>query len=405
MSYTKFWNKNKNIDVALFCILLILHTVIMFILFQRQVLGSESYYHSDMKAYILEMQGLNTKYSFPYPIFFKLGALFHLFVSSPELSIALAATVLNAFSPIFLKYYMDKTLSQYEKEKLWVSLLTTVVIFSIFFVSMVYIPGGRFLPGLRFRYVGIFSPNPFHNATYMATRPFSIVCFFVFAKILLEYEKKINWKDNIVFAVFLLLTTMTKPSFTFVLVPAAGLIMLYRLIRSRFSNFVPTIQLGICFIPTFCALLYQFFGVFGPIEEGESGIGFGIATAWKLYSSNILFSVLLAAAFPIAVFVFNYKEVKKEGFYRFSLQLFLMSFAQVFFLYEKGFRLPDMNFSWGYMHGIFFAFVASLLILIKNTYLKNQKPWILGVQWLAYLGHFVLGILYFSGIFMGGSYY
>lgn len=72
--------------------------VLTFTLFCRQAYASMDFqglYASDFKAYILEMQGLDSGYSFPYPIFFKLGALLYLFLKSPELSMAVAVTILN----------------------------------------------------------------------------------------------------------------------------------------------------------------------------------------------------------------------------------------------------------------------------------------------------------------------
>ena len=74
--------------------------------------------------------------------------------------------------------------------------------------------------------MGIYTPNPFWNATYLATRPFAIVCFFETVKVLSEYQRGFQWKNCTLFAVSLLLTTMTKPSFTMVVVPLIGLILL-----------------------------------------------------------------------------------------------------------------------------------------------------------------------------------
>ena len=408
-------NKYKYLDWCLFVVLLAGYTLLMFTLFYRQTIGTESYYHSDMKAYILEMQGLDSGYSFPYPVFFKLGALFHLFLNNPPLSIALAITVLNTLSPLAMKYYMGSILEKNckicghgvngEWKSLLLNMIVTASVFAILFVSMVYPPSEISLPGIKFKYVGVFSPNPFHNATYNATRPFAILCFFLYAKILPEYEKKTNWKDNLLFAFFLFMTTMTKPSFTFVLVPTAGLIMLYRMIKTKFANFVPSVQLGICFIPTFVVLLYQFFGVFGTGTGEERGLGFGIATAWKLHCGNIPLAVGLALGFPILVLVFNYHQLATNKLYRFAWQLLAVSLGEVIFLYEKGFRLPDMNFSWGYMHGIFFGFVASVLLLLENTWKRQGKLWQLALQWLAFGAHLVCGAYYFYGIFAGRSYY
>lgn len=399
MSCIENADRKKRIDAVVFMVLFAAYTAVMFILFYRQAFGNEQYYHSDMSYYILEMQGLNTKYSFPYPVFFKLGALFYLFLGSPGLCVALAAAVLNSLSAVFLKYYMDKSLAGKSP------LLSTAAVFSILFVSMLYLPGGYYLPGLRFKYVGTFTPNPFHNATYMATRPFAVVCFFMFAHILTRYEKETDWKENVLFGVFLFLTTMTKPSFTFVLVPVAGLIMLYRLFRDRFRSFAKAVKLGVCFIPTFCALLYQYMGVFSSAGGGEGGIGFGIASVWSQYSGNILFSVLLAAAFPLLVLILHGREWKKDAMYRLSWLLFFMSFFQALCLYEKGFRMPDFNFSWGYMHGLFFLFVSSVIVLIRETVTRRSKWWILAPEWLAYAAHVVCGIWYFRGIFLGNQYY
>ena len=405
----KHIKKEQLLDWGIFFLLLAGYTALMFTLFHRQTLGNTSYYHSDMKAYILEMQGLESGYEFPYPLFFKLGALFHLFLKNPPLSIALAVTVLNSLSPLVVKYCMNSILlkecSGANCRKWLQGLLITLGVFAIFFVSMVFPPVGRYLPGIKNIYVGVFSPNPFHNATYNATRPFAIAAFFLFAKILPEYEQETKWRDQLLFAFVLFLTTITKPSFTFILVPTAGLIMLYRLIKAKGSNFLPSLKLGCCFIPTFIALLYQYVGVFAPEGGEETGIGFGLAEAWKLHCDNIPLAIGLALGFPILVLLLNAKLLKTDKYYRFSWQMMLVSLLEVLFLYEKGFRLPDMNFSWGYMHGVFFVFVTSVMVLIRRTVRKEGK-WLLTVgQWLALGWHLACGIYYFLGIFAGKLYY
>lgn len=402
-------------DWVFFGLMLAGFTVMMFTLFYRQTLGNPNYYHSDMKAYILEMQGLDSGYSFPYPVFFKLGAFFHLFLNNPELSIAVAVTLLNSLSPFVMKWCMNRILfkecglvgnqADQGKKRLTLGILITVSVFILLFVSMVFPPKGMYLPGIKNNYVGVFTPNPHHNATYNATRPFAIAAFFLFPAVLSEYEEKMNWKHNILFAVFLLLTTMTKPSFTFVLVPAAGLIMLYRIFKTRFRNFWPSIQLGLCFVPTFIALIYQFFGVFVPTGDEEGGIGFGFAEVWKVRCDNIPLAIGLALGFPILVLMLNWKELKKDKWYRFSWQLLLVSLVEILCLYEKGFRKQDMNFSWGYMHGIFFAFVGAMLVLLKRTWKGTGNKWLTAAQWLACGWHLACGIYYFYGIFRGNLYY
>lgn len=425
-------NWERLIDLSIFGIMLAAVGAVTCLLFYRQCVESmagSGLYHSDMKAYILEMQGLDSGYSFPYPVFFKLAALFHLF-TSPECAVALATVVLNLLAIVVTKCVLNslayENLRGLFKGYGWLGgILISAVSVSLFFVSMVFPPSGIYLPGIKYNYLGVFTANPFHNATYMAARPFAIPAFFMFVKLLDEYEgidrcvgnngnggadrgdrgdRKVLRRDLILFSVFLLAATMTKPSFTIVLVGAAGLIMLYRLFRSKFANLKATLLLGLTFLPTFADLLYQYQGVFVPDAGEEGGVGFCFGRIWLLYCDNIPLAIGLAVGFPILVLLLNHKELKTNTFYRFSWQIYLMSFAMAFLLYEKGFREPDFNFSWGYMYGIFFAFLGSVLVLLRATAQKKKPLWLI-LQWGALGWHLVCGLYYFYGIFQGRMYY
>lgn len=413
----KMRRRDRIIDAAVFIAILAVFSAVTLRLFYMQAMSVDSGVDSDMKAYILEMQGQDSGYSFPYPIFFKLAALVHLF-ASPEMSVAIALVCMNGLAVVVTKLALGRMLQTGAGEggalSRYRGIIISLLAFSLFVVSMLYPPKGIYLPGIRFRYVGVFTANPFHNATYMAARPFAILAFLWYGKLLDVYEEGAgkNWKDYLLFALFLLLATMTKPSFTLVLVSAAGLLMLYRLFRSGFQTFLPTIQLGICFIPTFLALLYQYAGVFVPEEGKEGGVGFCFGDVWKEYCDNIPLGMCLAVGFPLLVLALNLKEIKKNTFFRFSWLMYLVSFAEAFLLYEKGFRRVDFNFSWGYMYGIFFCHFSSLLLLAQLTARHRMKPEkgrkegiLLLAQWLAYLWHVACGILYLGDLLAGGTYY
>ncbi len=431
--------KDKWIDRGFFLAVLVFFSALMLYLFYRQCTGSEQSYHSDMMAYIKEMQGIDSGYSFPYPILFKLGGLFDWF-TTPEMAMALATMTLNSMALVAVKWVMNtislEALQKAFATKRWMAgVVITLISLSLFFVSMVYPPGEIYLPGILRDYLGVFSGNPYYNATYMAARPFAVVAFFQFALLLDKYEegylakqsdgsRGVTLKEYLLFAISLLLATMAKPSFTIVLVGAAGLIMLFRLLKSCFKNLVPTVWLGLCFLPTFGALLYQYSGVFVPDGGTEGGIGFTFGEVWAEYCQNIPLAIGLAVGFPILVFILNYKELKANTLYRFSWQIYWMGFAMAFFLYEKGFRKEDFNFCWGYMYGIFFAFIGALLVLLqataiyfsgkqKNTLQNAVKEKVAGrtqavllvMQWLAYGWHLICGIYYFSLIYGGAMYY
>lgn len=401
--------KNQVIDWSLFAVFLFAVSAVTLWLFYHQTIGSTELYHSDMKAYILEIQGLNSKYSYPYPVFFKFAALINLF-TAPEMAVAIATMLLNSLAILITKLHFNYLVLPKMKESWLSGVFLSILSISLFFISMLYPPYPISLPGIRFRYLGVFSGNPFHNATYIAARPFTILAFLWYVKLLPVYEDGLHGdrgklRDYILFSLFLLLATMTKPSFTIVLVGAAGMIMLFGMIRSRFHNFLPTIQLGICFIPTFVNLLYQYKGVFVPEDGAEGGIGFSFGEVWGDYCKNLPLAICLAIGFPLLVLILNFKKLKEDVLYRFSWQIYLTSFAMAFFLYEKGFRKADFNFSWGYMYGIFFCHMGALSLLIKSMGEKKKKPLLIGVQWLAYLCHVICGLRYFFGILQGKMYY
>ena len=435
-------NRDHIIDLAVFVILLIIASTVILGLLNKQTAiissGSDSaVYESDMAAYILEMQGMNSKYSFPYPVYFKTAAFINLF-ATPEFSVSLAAILFNALGIVIVKVMLNRfvrkecTVGLESESAFWPKgILTTLLAVSLFFISMLFPPKGIYLPGIRFTYLGVFTANPYHNATYVAARPFAILAFIWYAKLLPIYEKGVGKKgegaagetpgisDYILFSVFLLLATLTKPSFTLVLVGTAGLIMLFRLLCTKFRNFIPSLQLGLCFVPTFAALLYQYSGVFAAKEGAEGGIGFTFGEVWGYYCDIIPLAIGLAIGFPLLVLVLNFRELKQNTFYRLSWQLYLVSFAMAFFLYEKGFRKPDFNFSWGYMYGIFFCHLSALTVLLRATFQaarvkipdrdeRKKIVWnrlLLSAQWLAYLWHVLCGLYYFWEIWNGKSYY
>lgn len=410
--------KSRIIDGAVFSVLLAAVSAVTLVLFYRQTMGAPGHYPSDMKAYILEMQGLDSGYSFPYPVFFKLSAFIHLFAGA-EVSVAIATMLLNSMAIVITKISFNRILLRDDRRRWWEGIGISLLAVSLFFISMLYPPRGIYLPGINFNYLGVFSPNPFHNATYMAARPFAILAFLWYVKLLPVYEKGIKRKtrlDYILFSVFLLLATMTKPSFTLVMVSTAGLVMLYRLFRSGFRNFLPAVQLGLTFIPTFLNLLYQYKGVFVPEDGAEGGVGFSFGDVWFHVCDNIPLAVCLLVAFPLLVLVLNFKDLRTNTLYRFSWQLFLVSLAETFLLYEKGFRKYDFNFAWGYMYGAFFCHMGSLLLLSQKTRQalekkdgeeggKRLQKLFLAAQWLAFLWHLVCGILYFRNFMAGAMYY
>lgn len=390
----KMWN------AVVFGVLLFLYSCMTYLLFYRQAIEYQGIYYSDMKAYILETRGLESGYDFPYPLFFWISRIWML-VLSPESAVAFTTMLLNSLGILILKIYFDRRAPRQP-------FLCTLAVFSVFFMSMIYSPRGHSFWGFDYIYrcMGILTPNPYWNATYLAVRPFTVLAFFQTAEILQEYEDNFSWKKGIWLGAAVFLATFTKPSFTQVYLPVLGIILLYRLFRKKFKNFKNTFFLCCCLIPTGLLLLYQFFGVFtGTNSKGEeTGIGFEVGKAWQVYSDNIPLSLVMALAFPAAVLILNVFSLRKNHELRLAWQIWLAGFLSFLCLYEKGFRFSHMNFSWGYMHGLFFVFALSVLQLLKSLSGKERLEKLKAVpELILFFYHLICGIIFFVYLYQGNN--
>ena len=403
--------KVSKITKIAYFLLLAAYTVLMFVLFRNQAFHIEyQYYGSDVDAYILEMLGIDSGFDFPYPVYFMLGKFIALFCNV-HMGAALSATILNSVSPAVLSYFMLKELTplvpEKNKNRTAFEGFILLVTYSIFFVSMLYPPEGIYLPGMTLKNLGVFSANPYYNQTYLAARGFAIVAFFLFAHILTYYEDHADKKEYIAFSAFLLLATLTKPSFTFVLVTAAAVHMIVRLIISRGKKFREFLYLLATAVPTFITLIIQFGGVFGSSSHAgaDGGIGFAIGKAWSVYTGNIVLAVMLANAFPGVVMLLNLKRFRDNKTFLLAWEVMMAGFLEFLCFYEKGDRFVHCNFAWGYIYGIFFVFVAGLMLIIENTVKKKQPMPILIFEWAVYVWHLGCGIAFFAMLYMGGYFY
>lgn len=392
--------RRKILNYVVFGVLLLLYSCMTYLLFYRQAIEYQGIYYSDMKAYILETRGLESGYDFPYPLFFWISRIWMLVVS-PESAVAFSTMLLNSLGVLILKVYFDRRAPRQP-------FLCTLAVFSVFFMSMIYSARGHSFWGFDYIYrcMGILTPNPYWNATYLAVRPFTVLAFFQTAEILQEYEEKFSWKRGIWLGSVVFLATFTKPSFTQVLLPVLGIVLLYRLIRRKFKNFKNTFYLCCCLIPTGLLLLYQFFGVFtGTNSKGEeTGIGFEVGKAWQVYSDNIPLSLVMALAFPATVLILNVFSLRKNHELRLAWQIWLAGFLSFLCLYEKGFRFSHMNFSWGYMHGLFFVFAVSTLQLLKNLGGKERLEKLKALPELVmFFYHLICGIIFFVYLYQGNN--
>lgn len=431
----------KQIWNIVFGITLIAYTIVMFILFYRQthanvVSPTEIVpYISDMPDYLKDIAGESTVYSFPYRLFFWISQLFAL-AFGVKTGTAIAVTLLNSFSVAVTWMYFrkqSKDIAKTDSLSFGNQLLILIFTYSLYFIGCLcawkpqtaFGAFDFFAFGHRFRFYGfnywyrcqgVYTPNPIWNATYLATRPFAIVAFFESVRILDMIKKKsygiknFCWKESIPFAVALFLTTFTKPSYTLILLPSILVCMLVLLAISKGKCIKGLIAWCITMIPTGIILLYEFGGVFaGANSQGEeTGIGLSLGAelgkVWKMHTMDIRLSILLGMALPIGVLLLNIPELVKNKWYGFAWLNYLFGIVMFLCLYEKGFRMSHANFSWGYMHGMFFVYLMTFVIMIKNTkkWIGKWKVIFLIPEWGVFVWHMACGLQFFCYIYGGG---
>ena len=386
----KIGNRGKGTLIFLF-LCLAFSAVFLYLYFRQSIAGiySLTVYESDMYPYILEMQGRDSGCIFSYPLLFKLAALFNIFLD-PAKAMTLAVLVLQTLSLVIMYYYIRRKLASEDDSLLREAGLALLTV-SLFFVSMLFDPFK-----IVYVFVGPGSPNPHHNATYVAARPFAIVAFFSFCSLLEKENGENTLKDALLFAASLFLCTAAKPSYPLIFLSAGGAYEFYRLVKNKFKNIKEAVTLLVCVLPTLVYMVYQKSVVF----DETGGIGFCLGRVWRYYQDCTPLTVLKGVAFPIAVLCFNYRKLSQSLVYRFAWLQFAASFCEAYFLYEKGYHMEHFNFSWGYYYGMFFLFVASVIVLVRSDNKKSAKI----VQWAVYGAHLLCGILYFAKIFVGGDY-
>lgn len=179
----------------------------------------------------------------------------------------------------------------------------------------------------------------------------------------------------------MILMTLTKPNYTLSLLPALGLIGLYRIIRRQPLDWPLLLGLGV----TGTVLLgLQFFSTYNSPDQ--SRIMFGVFRFMTLWAPPgfVILQFFASIAFPLYVAIAFRAQAKKDPLLNLTWVIFLISAVFAYFVHETRPRLYHGNFTWGAYVSLFVLFVASILFLIR------EHPRILDIKGLPSLR--VLGL-------------
>ncbi len=408
-------SKDRIVDWLLFSFIMGIWLFFCWQIFYRQSIRLDGKYQSDMYAHMSLAVGYDVDSVAPYPIFFfTIKAIYRFFFYKqflgPELSIAIATLFYNSISIVVFKVVCDVYFSKFRliserfgvKRCIFLS-INNLLIFSIFLVNMIFDVGEQ---DTFFESMG---PNPWHNGTYFAARPFVIISFFLFCDLVDKYEKeKVDIVEYILFSVSFVLMTLAKPSYSLVLGATAVVVLLYRFIKSRFRTFFKTLWISLTFVPTVIVLIVQY--IILNTHGAESGAGtltIAFGKVWSHYSDNIPLSIIKSGLFPLVVLIVYGKKAFKNSYMRISYVSYIIGILSYLSFTEAGWRELDANFAWGYMYSLMISYMTSLIFVVNETHQCSQteerEKWKPIPVWVAYLINLVSGIMYFGVVLNGGK--
>lgn len=288
-----------------------------------------------------------------------------------------------------------------------------ILLSTLFLISAIWLPFIH--PQI---YLRIGTPNPMHNPTSFAAKPFAFGIFLLFI-FMIEARAKIQ----IVFAsaaasLLVILSGYAKPNFNLAFIFAAPLYLFISFALSYNASAKADLSLN----PKEDALRGRNVYIFAPIavalgvlsaqylfkfdSDQGGGIGFGIANIASLNNVNPYIALIQLSAFPL-ILIFLIPRILKDRFFLFALLLFVVSFLQFFFLLETGNRVNHGNFGWGRMIVAPLLFSSALGFLVREWLNRNGSvaDWRLIIPSLVYLAHLVSGVVYMTKLSFGTSFF
>lgn len=246
-------------------------------------------------------------------------------------------------------------------------------------------------------YLGIFTPNPWHNPTYLFGRFFSILAFCEFVRRLQPGERatfgRLAW-----LALVAALSVWGKPSFLIGFLPAALTILGWGWLR-RWFPLTEVLKLAAAFVPAVVVLFWIDHKVYAA-ATAQDQVLLAPGQGWGLYTPSFALSIGLGMLFPLYVVAVRWRDPSRALLT--AAVTWAASCAAFLLLAETGSRAAHANFAWCYMSGMFFLHFAAI------------GDWFLGppsghriVRWIGtalFLLHLLSGVRYFLRVLGGGSY-
>lgn len=239
--------------------------------------------------------------------------------------------------------------------------LATLGALAAMFVTAVRIPSVN--PTV---YIGIGSPNVWHNPTQIVAILSSLLCVFYTAHCVYHYQSNrgaagaagmLPWKKTAMLSALLLFSVVCKPTFMQAFLPACGVYFLILWIKNpKHTRFF--LQIILAFLPTVVYFLMQYLYYTGVVVPFTSGIAVSLDPA-RLWIA--IRNLLMMAAFPLLTLLLTTKKgALREPVLALVLLITAAAVLEAYLFYETGMRENNGNFNWASMNAAFLLWVIAL---------------------------------------------
>ena len=249
-------------------------------------------------------------------------------------------------------------------------------------------------------YYGYITLSNYHNPTIHLLKPFALLSFLYAIRLLTG--KKSNWKQIVLSAFWLSLSTWIKPNYTVAILPALILAILIRRLQHQSIDWKMA-GYGF-FLPGFCMLAIQWWIAYVVGEPGE-GIILAPFKVEGAFSGWLFYKFILSTLFVLVVAWIARRKLLKDAGLLAGWCGFVMGAVQFYLLAEGGERFLHGNFRWSGQIMLLLLFAVSVRwILQKELHgIKlniHQKI----ITWSAYAAHLLGGIAYYIYCFISIHY-
>jgi len=262
-------------------------------------------------------------------------------------------------------------------------------------------------------YFGYLPLNVHNGPTHPLLKLWAVPLFLMAAGIFIPARASNKWLIGGT-ALFSVLSAVTKPSFTVIILPAVGLLVGKRMLKKEYINW-SFLLFGLV-VPSLIVLAWQYHISYASgwgqlarniqIATRIAFIPFGQFIKWQVPLGLILPKLVLSILFPLVVYFAYWKTARKD--LRFNLGWLVMLFGclSTYFFAEvfikkgwEGIVSQSGNFTWSGLIGVYILFVAAALFFLKqNTEFPpaGRSGWLrLGISLFALALHLGFGLVWY----------